>query len=337
MKKNKTIAIILLALVAISIGLYFYNKETGSSTIDVELRDFAVEDTSQITKIFMADKNNNTVLLERKADNWFVNDKFPARADAIKVLLKTINGLAIKAPVPKAAHNSVVRNLATNSVAVEIYDRNGLIKKYYVGNTTSEQTGTYMLLEGSSVPFSIHLRGFTGFLNSRYFIDEDMWRAPVVFQCKFTDIKSVSVYHKADSVKSFKIEALQDNNYSLENLKTGEKMKRFDTIEAKFFLSGFKRLCYDDILTNMTVSVRDSLLKCEPDHIITLETKNGNKTMLEAYRKKTFPDKRSHIPTPEYDVDLMFGRINGEDLVLIQYYVFDPVLIGLDYFLTGEN
>ena len=80
MKKNLIALIILAVLAAVA---YYVYIERGSGTIKPELRDFAVKDTSAITKIFLADKFGATVTLEREdVGEWTVNEDYKARKDA---------------------------------------------------------------------------------------------------------------------------------------------------------------------------------------------------------------------------------------------------------------
>ena len=65
MTKNKRVIIFLTILIGLSLYFYFSNKK---GTLKIENSEFAVEDTSAITKIFLADKSNNKVLLERIDD-----------------------------------------------------------------------------------------------------------------------------------------------------------------------------------------------------------------------------------------------------------------------------
>jgi hypothetical protein len=87
MKKNIIyLIIILLILTTITIVLVTTNTKT---TLRKELRDFAITDTAIVDKIFMVDKANKKVELERKGNKWMVNHKYNARQDAINILLET--------------------------------------------------------------------------------------------------------------------------------------------------------------------------------------------------------------------------------------------------------
>ena len=62
MKKRNLIIIISVVAIGL-VTLLIATRGAKKSTFD---QDYHIEDTSSITKIFMADKQNNTVLLERK-------------------------------------------------------------------------------------------------------------------------------------------------------------------------------------------------------------------------------------------------------------------------------
>ena len=98
-------------------GYFLYTN--SKSTIRPELSDFAVADTSSIDKIFMADRQGKTILLERKSPvDWIVNGKFHARHDLIANLLYTIKSVEVRSPVGKNLYNQTMKLLASNSVKV---------------------------------------------------------------------------------------------------------------------------------------------------------------------------------------------------------------------------
>ncbi|TRZ71628.1 MAG: hypothetical protein D4R97_06550 [Bacteroidetes bacterium] len=119
MKKNKYILLLLILLAILALILVVSNS---TDTFRRSKSDFAIADTSTVTKIFMSDKNNNSVKLSRKeTGSWVLNDNFPALKFNIDLMLKTMTDIQVKAPVALAAHNTIVKHLAVNGVKVEIY------------------------------------------------------------------------------------------------------------------------------------------------------------------------------------------------------------------------
>ena len=88
MKKNRLIIIITLILAVIAF-LFIYTAT--KSTLSKSLSNFAIQDTSLVTKVFLTDKSNNKVTLVKKAPgDWSVNNKYIASNDLIDIFLKTI-------------------------------------------------------------------------------------------------------------------------------------------------------------------------------------------------------------------------------------------------------
>ena len=100
MKKNRyyLIAVIVLAIIVMLLML-----TNSSNTFKRSMSDFAIDDTSNITMIFMSDKNNNTLKINRKLPgyNWIVNDKYPGQRFNIGMLLETMLNIQVKHPVPQ--------------------------------------------------------------------------------------------------------------------------------------------------------------------------------------------------------------------------------------------
>ena len=337
MKKRNLVYLTLIIILGVFLIFLVFNKE--KSTIKQELRDFAIKDTASIDQIFMVDKQNNKLLLEKKENGWIVNKKFVARQDAINTLLETLYGIEVKYPVPRSAQNNVVKQLSAKSVKVEIYSNNRLIKTIYVGGPTQDQVGTYMLIENSTVPMVVYIPGFNGYLTPRFYVNENQWKAPIIFKYKYTDIYSVTVEHPREPEKSFK--AINNGNvYKLIRLSDNSEVSNFDTMAVKLFIGKFKNVNYDIALSQMEKNKRDSIIKTQPLYIFTVEDINHNKRTLKTYLKKNvFTGMKESIPDqPEYDVDNMYGWIPDDSLfVLVQYFVFDNLIRSIDDFIKKEE
>ena len=126
MKKQKMYLIVACLLAVLSILAIVYKsggfKKTNQSTSTA----FAVEDTTTITRVFMADMFQNEVLLSKTEEGWMVNNEKPAAIHKIAELLTTLNALRVAQPVAKAAHNSTIKMLATSATKVEIYAKTPL-------------------------------------------------------------------------------------------------------------------------------------------------------------------------------------------------------------------
>lgn len=328
----KKIYYYLLFALVLSIAAIWITITQKSSTIKGELRDFAVEDTSSVDKIFMANKSGVTLLLERKAGHWVVNGKYEARNDLMDLLLYTMHRISVISPVSRAEAQTIVKKMAAKSIKVEIYQHGELFKTYYVGGPTQNSMGTYMILEGSSLPFVMGIREFRGYVASRYVTNESEWKSTAIFRTPILQIKEVVLEYGGQSEKSFKIEQSGPRDYRITRLLNGETLHRIDTNKVSAFLSAFKKIHASSYVSEEEMELRDSLLASSPKLQIKVTTTNGQIRQIKLYKRQT--DKDLDKDMAIFDVDHMYGFINNDaDLVLVQYFVFDPIMKEYKFFL----
>lgn len=338
MKKNQKALLAVLILTGVALYLYFNNK---TSTIKEELRDFAVEDTASITKIFLADKEGHQVTLEKlEPGKWMVNKKHEARNDAIENLLLTVGQIDVKAPVAKAAMDNVIKVMATQSTKVEIYQgEDEPSKVYYVGHATQDNFGTHMLLENSSVPFVMHIKGFMGYLSSRYFCEEDKWRQTKLFGYSMDDLGSVEVNYPSRPERSFIIENIDNEKLSIKSLSDNKILANMDTLSVFAYLQLYQKVHFEYFANEVKQHVRDSLAQNGPLFSITVTDVLGNKNMVKAYRKPTkagSTDLDGNMVN--FDIDRMCAYIHDDkEFVIIQYAVFDFLTIPYEALLLKSN
>lgn len=315
--------------------IIFFNKNKG--TIKKELSDFAVKDTSAITKIFLADKANNSVTLTRENYQWKINNKYYARPDAINILLQTIASVDVKSPVSNRVLKNVIKRLATKSIKVEIYKDKELSKVYYVGEATPDQSGTYMVLENSSVPFVTQIPGFTGYLSVRYFTDESLWRDNSVFIYSFNEIASVLI-NLNDKKQSYTVFNDGNNVFRIQDADKKE-IANVNVLKTKEFIALFRKVKCEAFLDKFFPEKRlDSLLKTQPFASISVTNRKGEVNSLKLFRRpnvgENYDDKGELLP---YNPDAMYGILNDNKKVIsLQYFVLDPLLREPDYFIDNK-
>ena len=333
MKNNKIYLVLLIILVAVAVWFYFTEK---NGTIKQELRDFAVEDTASVSKIFMVNKNNKSILLERVNEGtWQVDGKYIARKDAVDLILKTLKRIDIKSPVSKASFENVVRNLAATNTKVDIYtdDEDKPFKTFYIGGPTQDQYGTYMMLENSSTPFITYIPGFSGYLSSRFFLDEYAWRDTRIFKYSFNQIKEVSLEIVDKPEKSYRAVNNGNNSFSLFHLSDNSVVDNFDTVVVKQYLAMFKKVNYERIANEISERKRDSIFNSKPLYIIKLKDDQNKETTITTFTRPK-PESTDSIRLNEFDPDRMYARINDDnEVVIVQYFVFDALTLDIDYFI----
>ena len=348
MKKNKLIVVITVFLAAIAIFLLAQNHY---STLKENETNFSVSDTASVTKIFIADKNVNSVIIERTPKGWVLNGKVNANDKLVNTLLATLKRMKVKSPVSLASHDNVVKRLSSIGKKVEIYQdvyridlfgmqlfkHEKLTKVFYVGDVTRDNLGTYMLIEGAERPYIIYLPGFRGFVSSRFSPLIDDWRSHVVFSKTLNNIKNLKVYFGENDSSGFNIEVIDAmGNYKITRLLNGEMLKSFDTLKVLNLMTSFADLRYESRLNNILPPQKiDSIINSPSKYEITLLDNFGETTYVKIFERHRLPESVTKVYdklTP-VDHDRMYGLINeGDDFVLMQYYVFDKVLYPIGYY-----
>jgi hypothetical protein len=307
-----------LTLIILMAALIWFLSNDKKSTISVE-NNFAICDTASVSKIFIADRNGTTITLNRNQKNWVVNNKYRVRKDAIKTILTTINQIRIQRPVSRKAFDNVIKNLATTGIKIEIYTNQETPEKTYtIGSSTSNHLGTYMFLAGSETPFVVHIPSFNGFLSPRYGIQgnkisEKGWRTTNIFSLKSENIARVIVNHIQQPEKSFSLTT--DSMILLNN--SGNEVS-FNQEKVLSLLNAFKLLNCESYKNE-----KEKIEFSTPLHEVIV-----NNDTLRTYaigNGKLLKDKKDN-----FTVKRMHATLNNGELMLIQDYVFNKVLITIN-------
>ena len=146
--------------------------------------------------------------------------------------------------------------------------------------------------------------------------------------------------------QSFKVENTGRHQYAMTRLADNSPVS-FDTLKVINLLSSFGDLRFETLLNNILPQERfDSIVQSPYLHRVTLTTKDGKVTQMTTFEKfvtntsileiEGLVDDKGN-PLDPIDHNRLYGLVNdGEDLTLIQYYVFDKVLNPADYYMIGK-
>lgn len=330
--KNKKLVIIVVILAAL---FAVFQMKDRFSTIKPELKDFAVKDTASITKIFLADRSGRQITLERKSKGvWRVNKDYIAKPYQVRSLMDVIYLVDVRTPVSKHGYNSVVKQLASNSIKCEIYtnDQDKPEKVYYVGGSTEDILGTFMMIEGSSAPFITEIRGFNGYLTPRYSVQLSDWKETAVLQYPVESISSFSVSYRNFPQNSFII-SNENGAFNVSDFSSGSKGQTVpsDPIAVKNYLDLFPSVNVETWINKMSQGKKDSITADPP--MVTLEIKlnDGNSRQILLYpmplTDKSLTKTDENGNPLKYDLDKMYGLIQpGDQWASVQHFNFDRLL-----------
>ena len=144
-----------------------------------DFKNFAIKDTSKISKFRISDTEGNEILISRdnSSRNWMIyGTSFKANQPSVDLLMETFYRIRVKQEVPNSALNTVINRLSVRHKKVEIFTTKELpFKTWYIGSPTQDHTGTYMLLqigeEKGIKPYVTYKPGMYGSLEVRFFTD----------------------------------------------------------------------------------------------------------------------------------------------------------------------
>lgn len=339
--KNKWILYVLLILALGGLAYWLSIKDdttNSSSNSRKQDYDFAVQDTANIDKIVLSDKVPNSVTLERnEKGTWMVNGKYVARKSAIKFLLETLHDVKMKSFIPKTAHQSIIKRMAVTRTEVEVYVNGELNKTLYVGLDTKDQLGTYLMLKNATEPFIAHIEGFNGYLTTRFFTKEHLWRDRAIARIKKKDLASVEIIY-ADSIDdSFRITVDENGNTTMVNPLTNEPIK-YNTLKMNGYRGAFRNVSYEGLITpeDGIWEKKDSIINSIPFIKIKITNRQGEKHNILAFRKKATSETKALFEDDSlvYDPNRMYALVDGKEFVLMQFFGMQNILKEAEWFTT---
>jgi Domain of unknown function (DUF4340) len=332
--------IIIPGIIVIILGLlaYWQYQSKNKSRIHFKENIFAIKDDSKIQKIFMADKNNNTLLLEKMGDDdWMVNGKYKVRKSPLKELLRTLRLMKARNPVPKTAMENVIKDMASDNIKVEVYGKgNALLKSFFVGSPSNKDRGNYMKLENADQIFVVGIPGFEGYLHTRFSTDENIWRNRAIFEYEPGEIIKIRVEFPQLDNESFEIKVLKRDSFELTPL--GQDVVKIQNPDQRLlasYINQYRKIHAETFLN--TLAIKDSVIQSMPICEITVTNQANDVNKIRIFRKAVDRRTKSQFDQEnnplKYDVDRHYALINGgKDFVMIQQFVFDKILKGYSFF-----
>lgn len=312
MNSQNRIFFLLAVLVLLGAGTWWLSRRAAraDSTLDASATAFTVADTAAVDKIFVARRSGEQHTLRRVARNyWRLDDRFDARPEMVRMLLETIARQRVKAPVTRAARNTVVRTLASSGIKVEVYQHGERTNTFYVGGATSDQLGTYMILEGAEDPYVTHIPGFEGYLSTRFLLTPREWRTVPVFTTPLPTVESIEVTAPGQPERAFRIRRT-GAGFAVEGL------PKADTALVRRYAAQFGRIYGQNFVDSASLATVDSMMRQPPGYVVTVRG-----------RGRARPERIRLWPIKD-NQDSMVGQTDRDstEVMIVQTFVFNNIL-----------
>jgi hypothetical protein len=340
MKKKSILlasSIIVLAVLAFFATNFVRNR--GKS--DTELLDFKIKDPTTVNKIIITDASANRFEIIKTDENIWTDEKGDCiTQEPVDMILETFKNIEFKGYVPENSRTSITKRMAASHTKVEIFQNGNLVKTWYIGYSTQDHYGTYMLLETpkekSDLPVIMKVKGTHGIIEPRFFADARRWKCTSIFTLEREEISSVNVQFIDRPERSFYI---GQNNANFDVKYNGELLPFVDTNLIVRYLNNFKKIHFELVNYELNDKQIDSLKKTKPFCVLTLKETSGKINKLRMFRIKG--DGELMIDdfgdSVDYDGNRFWCQLPNGDLVKCQYFVFNPLLMGHVYFGIKPN
>lgn len=324
----------LLVLAAVSMIVAIIAVITSGKKMPFDEKMFAIEDTAQVGRVVIVDREGNRVELTRQSTHWIVNGRFPAEPASVQLLLGTLLRQRIRQKVPASATKNVIEEMAVSSVKVSVFDRDGKrLLSFFVGHASPDNTNTYMLIEDDTTPYMVYLPGFIGVLTPRYHTQVEEWRRKTFWSFSAGQLTQVSVEYPQFGEPGYVL-TRSDGGFSLHAVPSSASVveKRSpDTIHIHEYIGQFSKVGVVRYIVQDTAVVRSYVDTATPYAILRVHLRDNKKDSLIVWLKPTWMGARlTHDPATGdsllYDVDYVFVRVPGTgELALMQWHTLGRI------------
>ncbi|OUT68571.1 MAG: hypothetical protein CBB76_10205 [Crocinitomicaceae bacterium TMED16] len=313
------------------------STESNSST---ELIDFAIKDTSKVTKIIITDPFQKTYQIEKRNGVWKDKNGGCITQAYAHNILSVAKNIEFKGYLSKNSHENFTVKMSASHTKVEYYVNNKWHKTWYIGPSAPDHYGQIMLLDSkedgkSKEPVMMKVKGVNGIIEPNFFADSRKWICTNIFSVPLESISSVVVKNHYDSTRSFEVKYQNDGFQVSSN---GIPLPSVDTANVYRYLNNYKKIHFDIANYILSETECDSLKATDPFAEITLDEKSGAQTHLRLYRIKADEPQRNEFgELVNMDMNKFWCALPSGEIVKCQYHVFNPLLFGHIYFGALES
>ena len=325
---------LLIGVLVVWAAMTYVNSDEGRLDADQGTH-FAIADTARVTRIRIADARGNTASLERTSEQplglWKLNDTHWARKDATDLLLKTFKRISVRQPVTSSAKEGVLKMMASAGKRVDIYLDGSSTphKTWFIGTPTQSHTGTHMLLElpgmgRAEEPYVTHLEGFTGFLSTRFFTEENEWRYTGIFESSTTEIASITAIPLDDAGAAATL-TWDESGDRVVALQNGHTLDLPQSLLRDQWLK-FRKVHVETWNSHLTPAGQDSLRNSPRAWTLQVAYKDGRNVELDLHWKPSIMEEYDDEGRlMDHDGSRMYA-VHQDECALVQTFVFNPIL-----------
>ncbi|WP_162555961.1 hypothetical protein [Reichenbachiella versicolor] len=296
---NKHI-LILIGLIVVSVGLFFYDGSNSSSvSFDVDM--FQIEDTSSL-KSLIIERFGKKIEIQNP-DGWLLNERYAVDPSLIKVTKAIMSQVSIIRPVSRLNFDEIKTDLLTKGAKVTLGTKTG-VKSFYAGGNATKSVG-YFANENLTDIYVVGIPGYENYLSGIFELTLNQWRDRMLFASNWRSIQNLRIkYSNAENLDIyFDKKFLAVNSVNL-----------LDTAVFMDYLSQYEQFMLNDYLDEGEFPRYDSLSKVEPFATLTLDDIDASRSRnLKIY--PLIPKERFYLLKDDSDQMIVVDKGRMEKLM----------------------
>lgn len=344
MKRIILLCIGLFVVAGLGYVTYHLTSKSGKSDEKIAALDFDIKDTASINRIIITEPSGVAIELVRNGSKWTDKDGGCIQQMPVFNMLETAVNIRFKGYIPDNSIKTVSNRMATIGTEVKFYQNGEWTKTWYIGSSTPDHYGTYMLVESkengrSDLPVIMEMKGLKGIISPRFFADMRRWSCSEIFALGINEIASVNVNHIGRPERNFRVER-SGNRFSVTS--NGRPFPAIDTNMVLRYLHNYKKIHFEHINTELSPKQVDSIRRAVPFCELMLKTTKGKVSKLRMFRRKSDGNEDATTTNEygekvNYDANSFWCELPNREVVKCQYFVFSPLIMGNIYFSYGQQ
>lgn len=294
-------------------------------------RKFAIDDAKLISKIVLTKKGSEPLVLSQNNNKWTLNGKYDTYPSPVNNLLEALTKIQMSSIPPKNSYDEIIREFASYALKVQVFDIKGnALRVYYIGGVTDDESGVYMMMEGSKQPYVVKLPAGVSNVRARYDIDEIFWRDRSLFKLDPNQIKQINVIFPFYPQESFTI--VNDKVQFVLKDSKGTIVKDVNNSLLKKYLTSYTEVGTESI--ENTNPERSQISTMTPYMKIAVTLQDGTERLVDIYpiNEQTGRIDLSKEFLQGKTFFRMFGNRNDGEFFLLQYSQLGDLAYGLSDF-----
>ncbi|MDR4988988.1 MAG: hypothetical protein RG741_09155 [Bacteroidales bacterium] len=338
----------LIALLLMSAVLYLFFDGNFQRPGALEQIRLAPED--EVAGIRLRDAEGTELWFEKDATGtWLLNGKEGVDRMAVRDMINALQRIQVRGPVSSVDREQVMESLEEFGIRVNVYAarhwvnlpgnlhlirRKKQVSALIIGPDISERTGTYVSAVGTPLPYEAYLPGRDDGIRQFFMMDPYAWRNPEVLRLTPSEIRMVEVEFPDQPVESYRLVLEEDAFFFYDHRGEAAAAGSINTDRLERFLNAFRNVYAERLLPVAEQQKPDDRLTEHPFFILSVTNTLGEKKELHFFRRQAVDDGTLMSDKRDFDPNRFYLQVNGEDMALAQYFVFQPLMRPYSYFIA---